>query len=84
MSMHARLRDAGKLKDAAPIEPAPSAPEPLHQVVVAEPVAVEVRAMPALTIAAMPVPASWRHVVRRNERGEMIEVISVPLAEAAS
>ena len=77
------LRDAGKLMDATPIEPTPAAPELPHQVVVAEPVTVEVRAMPALIIASMPAPTSWRHVVRRNERGDLTEVISVPLTEAA-
>lgn len=88
-ALHTPLRAAGRLKDAQP-EAAPVAPMPQHQVVVAEPVAVEVRTMPALNIATLPPPKAWVHRIVRgaptasNPDGAMVEVISTPVIEVVS
>lgn len=73
------LRDAGRLKDAAPIEPALTAPVPPQPVVFA-PLTVE--SLPALIVEKMPAPVSWRHSIHRDAAGAMVEVISVPIEAA--
>jgi hypothetical protein len=80
-TLNARLRDAGRLKDAAPIEPAPAAPELPHQVVAVEPVTIA--ALPPVTIAELPAPKSWVHRIQRDNTGAMVAVISTPITQAA-
>lgn len=84
MSLHTPLRDAGPLKakdGAQPIEATPATPAPPQLVVVA-PVAIE--SLPTVNVATLPTPASWVHTIRRDANGQMVEVISTPMIEAAT